>query len=73
MPNITLSVPQELYEIMKKHKEIKWSEIARKALWEYANKLELLDALLSNSELTEEDVMKISAKIKKAVFERHVK
>ena len=73
MPNITLSIPQELYEIMKKHKEIKWSEIARKALWDYAKKLELLDAFLSTSELTEEDVAKLSTKIKEAVLKRHLK
>ena len=27
--NITLSIPKEIYERMKKHPEIKWSEAAR--------------------------------------------
>ena len=30
--NITLSVPRELYEQMKKHPEIKWSEAARQGI-----------------------------------------
>ena len=71
MPNMTISVPDDLYEIMKKHREIKWSEIARRAMWEYAKKLELLDILLENSELTDEDVSELAKKIKKGIAERH--
>lgn len=32
--NITLSVPREMYEQMKQHPEIKWSEAARKGIVE---------------------------------------
>jgi hypothetical protein len=32
MPNVTLSVPEKLYKIMREHKEIRWSEIVRRAL-----------------------------------------
>ncbi|WP_297190930.1 hypothetical protein [Thermococcus sp.] len=71
MPNMTISVPDDLYEIMKKHREIKWSEIARRAMWEYAKKLELLDSLLENSELTDEDVSELAKKIKNGIAERH--
>ena len=45
MPNITLSLPDDIYSIMKEHGEIKWSEVARRAISEYAKKLALLDAL----------------------------
>ena len=31
--NITLSVPRMLYEQMKEHPDIKWSEAAREGLW----------------------------------------
>ncbi|NJE76935.1 hypothetical protein [Thermococcus sp. ES12] len=40
MPNITLSIPPDLYRRMKKHPEIKWSEVARKAIAEYLAKIE---------------------------------
>ena len=43
MTNMTLAVPDELYVIMKKHREIKWSEVARQALWDKAKKLEIGD------------------------------
>ncbi len=40
MANITLSIPDELREKMKKYKEIKWSEIVRKAIVNELKKLE---------------------------------
>jgi hypothetical protein len=40
MGNLTLSVPDELHERMRKHPEIKWSEVARQAFEEKVEKLE---------------------------------
>jgi predicted CopG family antitoxin len=72
MPNMTLSIPEEIYHIVKSHKEIRWSEIARKAIADYAKKLALMDAMLANSELTEEDVMKLDKKIKKGIHKYYM-
>ena len=71
MTNMTLAVPEDLHEIMRKHAEIKWSEIARQALWEHARKLELMDKLLAKSKLTEEDALDIGRKINKGIARRH--
>ncbi|MEM0493034.1 MAG: hypothetical protein QXS02_03650 [Candidatus Thermoplasmatota archaeon] len=68
---MTLAIPEDLYKIIKKHKEIKWSEIARKAMWEQARKLELIDTLLSKSELTEKDALEIGKKIKHEIAKKH--
>ncbi len=43
MPTMTLSVPDDLYTVIKHHDEIKWSVIARNAMWEYARKIQLVD------------------------------
>lgn len=40
MANITISIPQKLREKMKKHSEVKWSEVVRKALTDYVDRLE---------------------------------
>ena len=69
---MTLSLPKDVYEIVKSHKEIRWSEIARKAIEDYAKKLELLDALTANSDLTEDDIMKLEKKINKAVHKHYM-
>jgi len=71
MTNMTLAIPEELHKIMKKHKEIKWTEIARQAMWEQARKLELLDSILSKSELTEKDALELGKKIKHQIAAKH--
>ncbi len=71
MTNMTLAVPEELHKIIKKHKEIKWTEIARQAMWEKARKLELMDKILSKSELTEKDAIEIGKKIKREIAKKH--
>ena len=70
MPNMTLSVPKELHQIVKQHNEIKWSEIARRAMWEQAKKVQLMDKLTENSEFTEEDVEFLDHKVKEKLLKR---
>ncbi len=39
MANITLSIPDEIRKLMRKYPEIKWSEVVRKAILEYLDRL----------------------------------
>jgi len=71
MTNMTLAVPEDLHQIMQKHKEIKWSEVARQAMWEKARKLELMDKILAKSKLTEKDALEIGREINKGIAKRH--
>ena len=71
MPNITLSIPEDLDNIVKKHSEIKWSEIARRAMWLQANKLKLMDTLAGKSKLTEKDIGELDHKIKAGLLNRY--
>jgi hypothetical protein len=66
MPNITLSVSEEIFRKMKIMNEIRWSEIARRAIEERINDLEVMNKIASKSKLTKKDVSEISKKIKKA-------
>jgi predicted CopG family antitoxin len=50
---------------MKKFSEVKWSEVARKAIEKKVRDLEMLDKLTSKSKLTEKDVQEISDRINK--------
>jgi metal-responsive CopG/Arc/MetJ family transcriptional regulator len=70
MANITLSLPEELYQKLKEHPEIRWSEIARKAIQQYLDELELLDKLTTNSQLTDEDARELSDMIDTKVIEK---
>ena len=72
--NVTLAIPKEIKDKMDSLKEINWSEVMRQALSEKVQRLTLLkklDDLTSGSKLTEEDINKISAKIKEGIAKRH--
>ena len=43
MVNITVSIPKDLYDKMKKYSEVKWSEVVRKALADYVGRLEIVE------------------------------
>jgi len=69
--NVTFAVPEELHEIMRRHPEIKWSEIARRAMWEYARKLELMERFTKESRLSEKDVLELDKKVKAGMAKRY--
>ena len=71
MTNMALAIPEEPHKIIKKHKEIKWTEIARQAMREQAKKLEFVDNIISKSELTEKDALEIGRKIKREIAKKH--
>ncbi len=45
MVNMTLSIPKELREKLKKHSEIRWSEVARKSFEKKIKELETINVL----------------------------
>ena len=73
MPNITLSVTDELKREMDSLPELNWSESVREFLAEKVKRaalLKKLDKMLENSELTEKDALELGRKIKKGRFEK---
>jgi predicted CopG family antitoxin len=66
MPNITLSVPEELMRKMKIFREVRWSEIARRAIEQRIVDLEIIEKIASKSKLTLKDAEEIGKKIKRA-------
>ena len=50
MVNITVSIPRELYDKMKRYSEVKWSEVVRKALADYVGRLEIVEGGVVSSE-----------------------
>ena len=73
MPTMTLAIPNDLYDIIKSHKEIKWNEIAFKAMLRYAIKIKSLDEITEKSEFTESDAMQMDRKIKKSLRKHYEK
>ena len=71
MVNMTLSIPDELHKKMKEHREMRWSEIARSAIEQRVNDLEVMNKIASKSKLTKKDVEEISKKIKLGIAKKH--
>ena len=70
MVNMTLSVPEELMKRMKNFSEIRWSEVARKAMEQRVEDLEVLDKIASKSKLSKKDAEELSKKIKSSASKK---
>jgi len=55
MPNMTLAIPDKLHKFMKEHKEIRWTEIVRRSLWDYVYKMQRMEQREAERELKEND------------------
>ena len=76
MPNITLSISEELKHRLDELPELNLSESMRQFLTEKVKRallLKKLDKMLENSELTEEDCLKIGDKIKEGMWKKYKK
>ena len=71
MANITLALPESVHRIVKKHKEIRWSEIARSAISSHAAKLEIMDKIAAKSKLSLKDIEEIDEKVKEGLLRRY--
>ncbi len=72
MGNITLSMPEEIHKEMKQFSEVKWSEVARKAIVEKLETLQIAEKLSKKSKLTAKDVEEFSKKIKSSATRRYL-
>lgn len=73
VPTITVNVDEALKERMDRHPEINWSEVTRQAIRGKIEKLELLDELTAESELTEADVSEIASRIDERAHDREAR
>ena len=74
MPNITLSISEELKKQLNSLPELNISESVRVFLSEKAKRallLKDLDKMLEKSELTEEDCLKLGDKIKEGMWKKY--
>ena len=70
MANMTLSMPDDVSREMKEFSEVRWSEVARRAIIEKLETLKLAETLASKSQLTQKDVEEFSKKIKSGAAKR---
>ena len=64
MGNMTLSMPSHVQEEMRLFPEVRWSEVARKAIIEKIEAMKLAEKLAQKSRLTQRDVEDFNRKIR---------
>lgn len=70
MPNMTLSLDEETHRLMRTHKSVNWSEVAREAFRRKARELHMWDELLAKSELTPSDALQAGKDAKASILKR---
>lgn len=70
MTNITLSLPEDVRKEMRHFPEIKWSEVARKAIIEKLETMYMVERLAKKSKLSEKDIKEFNNKVKSLATER---
>jgi predicted CopG family antitoxin len=71
MANITLAISDSLHKRLKKHNEIRWSEVIRQVLQKNLEQLEIMDRIVKKSKFSKKDAEEIGDKIKKGIAQRH--
>lgn len=71
MTEIKLTIPESLYEKMKKYPKIKWDSIAQSALERYIERFEITEKIAIKSKLTLDDLEEISNEITKRSWQQH--
>ena len=70
MVNMTLAVPDEMKKEMDNYPWVNWSEIARIAFRERLRDLKILEEFKSDSELTEEDALRLGKEVNRSLYKR---
>jgi hypothetical protein len=73
MANMTLSIPDTVHAEMKHFSEVRWSEVARKAIIEKLESLQLAEKLAMKSRLTQKDVEEFNKKVKSLASQRFLR
>ncbi len=71
MPEIVVSIPEELNREMKEFPEVNWSFTVNRLIKEEFGRLVHLKKIVSKSELAESDVKDISTKISQSLAKKY--
>ena len=71
MPNVTVSLPDDLKEAMGEHDEVNWSAVIRNAIHDHLRTLAIADAIAKKSKLTQKDIGELDRLVKKGIAKRH--
>lgn len=68
--NMTVTVEEDLWDEMKKHSEIRWSQVMKEAAREKIRALVVLNKLMNKNKLSEKDINEFALKLSKKISGR---
>ena len=71
MPNITLSIPEDLKREMEKFPEINWSEVARDSIKKKIAQLTFLKGFKMDSDISVDDALKLGQEVNQLLVKRY--
>jgi len=71
MANLTLSIPNDLKEMMEKFPEINWSEVARDSIKKKIAQLTFLKGFRMDSEISLDDALNLGKEISELLLKRY--
>ena len=71
MVTMTLAVPDDLKRKMDRFPEMNWSEVARQAFTKRVEQMAILKKFARESEMTEEDAVRLGRELKRGALKRH--
>ena len=73
MANLTIAISDELRKELSEFKIMNWSEVAREAFEKKIVQLRILESFSKDSELTQEDALRLGRKVNEALSKRFSK
>lgn len=73
MPNLTIAISEELKKELSEFRVMNWSEVAREAFEKKIVQLRILESFSKDSELTQEDALRLGRKINETLSKRFSK
>lgn len=70
MVNLTIAVPDELRDEMRRHRTVKWPEVVRNAIAAELERLHAFDKLLQGSRLTEDDAVDLGREARRKAADK---
>ena len=70
MVNLTVAVPDDLREEMRRHRTVKWPEVVRNAITAELERLHAFDKLLEHSRFTEDDAVALGREARRSAADK---
>jgi hypothetical protein len=70
LTNMTLDLPEELHREMQRHPEVRWAEVARRAIERGVARLSGDDRLLEGSKMTMKEAVRLGRRVNRSAVGR---